>query len=243
MIRSGDRLSGAGVSAIAALMVATCVVFDARADVEPKIDARLAASIKAAYLPHLATFTKWPSGTESEGSDFRIGILGDDPHGVAENLEKAIREKKLSVRGQPLRVRRLKQPGKNAGRVEREAFAETIASCRILFVLRSESSRLPSILKHTRGRPILVVGEVGGMVHTGGMVEFFVALRGRGKSEVGINMRINIDAARREGLKFNSNLLRLRWVEVVREKDAAVEGPRGKTVRRRDAAIREEVAS
>jgi hypothetical protein len=141
--------------------------------------------IKAVFLFNFAQFVDWPpEAFATPQSPFVIGVLGDDPFdGV---LEEAIRGE--STHARPLSVQRFRR-------------VSEIESCHILFISRSESSRLPEILAALKGRSILTVGEAENFARGGGMIRF-VTDNNR------IRLRVNVDAARAANLRISSKLLR-----------------------------------
>jgi hypothetical protein len=110
---------------------------------------------------------------------------GQDPfHGV---LESTVAGKAVGTR--VIRIRHLSQPLE-------------IQGCQILFLGKSQSGRIPSILSDLRKAPILTVGETSGFLDAGGMVCFLL-------EEDKVRFEINQDAAGSAGLKIGSRLLLL----------------------------------
>jgi hypothetical protein len=79
---------------------------------------------------------------------------------------------------------------------------EDIKECHVLFISRSETSKLDEILARLEGRNILTVSEAETFVESGGMIGFVVE-----KNK--IRFKINTEAARRMNLTLSSKLLRL----------------------------------
>ena len=86
--------------------------------------------------------------------------------------------------------------------IRRFARLEEIQPCHILFISRSESSRLDEILKALDGTATLTVGEDEEFVRRGGIIRFFT-------QESKIRFEINLDAAEYEGLRLSSRLLQV----------------------------------
>lgn len=207
----------------ATLMIAAVEV---RAEGPPRVDQKLAASIKAAYLSKLADFTTWPESAMGEaGSPIGITVLGKDPFGVATLLRDAIRQKKLTSQGRPLVVHRIGSTPDMNIEEQRTAFAAALNGCHILFVTDLESDRWNDLKRLLANRPILTVGEFEGCAASGGMIEFVIAGRGKDGKDLGIDMHINLDAVKRADLRLNSRLLSLRWVRIVREAAGAAPPP------------------
>ena len=72
----------------------------------------------------------------------------------------------------------------------------------ILFISSSEKARLPQILVNLKGASVLTVGEMVQFAQGGGIINFT-----RRKNK--IRLEINLDAAKRAGLKISSQLLKL----------------------------------
>lgn len=79
-----------------------------------------------------------------------------------------------------------------------------IGECEFIFIGRSESGLIDSVLRRAQGRRVVTVSDIEGFALAGGMVEF--ALRGDGS---GIQILINRKAAQKQGIEFNAQLLRL----------------------------------
>jgi hypothetical protein len=150
--------------------------------------------VKAVFLFNFAQFVEWPAAAfEGPEAPLVIGVLGEDPFGPA--LDDTVRGEVINER--PLAVRRFQR-------------AEDLDQCHILFVSRSESKRLESIVAALRGRAILTVGETEGFALRGVMIRF-VTEKNR------LRLRINLDAAKAAGLVVSSKLLRP--AEIVTTKD------------------------
>ncbi|MDF3056400.1 MAG: hypothetical protein K0R17_615 [Rariglobus sp.] len=142
--------------------------------------------IKAVFLFNFVQFVEWPQAAfSSDDAPIRIGVLGDDPFGSA--LDEA-------VRGESVRNRRLI--------VVRSQRVEDLEGCHLLFISKSESRRLDTILSLLGTRPVLSVSEAEGFARRGGVVAFY----SDGKK---VRFEINIGAARKRGLKLSSELLSL----------------------------------
>lgn len=141
--------------------------------------------VKAVFLFNFALFVDWPATAfATTNSPLVIGVLGQDPFGGV--LDEAVRGEKVKDRA--LEVRRFRDVGE-------------IDRCHILFISTSEEPRLEPILSRLKGRHILTVGDAARFAGRGGMVRF--ANEG-GK----IRLRINLEAAKADGLTISSKLLR-----------------------------------
>ena len=114
-----------------------------------------------------------------------IGVLGDDPFGSI--LED-------TVAGELVKDRRLE--------VRRFKNVKEIKECHILFISRSESNKIKSILASLNGRSILTVGDVEDFALKGSIVRFVT-------ENNKIRFRVNLDAAKAANLSISSKLLQL----------------------------------
>ena len=154
--------------------------------------------VKGAFLFNFARFVDWKP--DATGADpFVLAILGDDPFGSG--LDRSLRGRELN--GQPIEIRRIRD------------LAE-LDDAQLLFVSRSEASRLENILENVAGRSVLTVADFPGFAKSGGVIELFV----RNQS---VRFRVNLNAASRAGLRFRPNLLRLAEVIEGAERPAAIE--------------------
>ena len=142
--------------------------------------------VKAAFLYHFAHLVDWP-GSPSPDAPFVIGVIGPDPFGAT--LEEVLAGK--SVRGQPVRVRRL------AG------FSHLDDGVHILFVGRGDDESVRRVLAEVAGKPVLTVGESPQFAERGGMIGF------RGTPDGRIAFDINLRRAEQSGLRMRSQLLKL----------------------------------
>jgi len=137
--------------------------------------------VKAAFLFNFARFVEWPG----EAERIELCILGEDP--VTRVLGAL--EGKL-VHGRPVHVRRIADPYRLEG-------------CRILYVSRSERTRLAEIvLAFDEAEGVLTVSDLQGFVSAGGMIE--LVLDGQR-----VRFDVNVAAASDSGLRISSKLLRL----------------------------------
>ena len=162
------------------------------------IDQTRAATIKAAYLFHLASLTSWPDSILVQpGVPFRVVILGPDPHNLADILAANTRGTKIADHS--LEVIRL--AGCPAGGGDKSACREILDNCQILFVTKGAEEDFLSIAPSLEKEPILTVGETRNFPeNTGGMVGFFIE-KGR------IRIKAHQDLASESGLKLSAEFL------------------------------------
>ena len=142
--------------------------------------------IKAAFLYKFASFVEWPNKSfSSSNSPIVIGVLGQDPFGSV--LDRTIEGKTIDGR---------------RFAVKRAAESADLKTCHILFISSSERTSIKKILSDVKGASVLTVGDVEGLVERGVIINFNVA-----NNKVGFE--INVNAAKRAGLKISSKLLKL----------------------------------
>jgi hypothetical protein len=140
--------------------------------------------VKAAFLYNLTKFIEWPDKSLDQKSALTIYILGDAPFG---NALDAIRGK--TIKGKAIVVKKTNS-------------LDILKHGDILFISNSEKGRLEQILKGISGLPILTVGDTESFAENGVIVNFYI-------EDNKIRFEINIEAAKRAGLRISSNLLRL----------------------------------
>jgi|APSaa5957512535_1039671.scaffolds.fasta_scaffold00941_12 hypothetical protein len=148
--------------------------------------------VKAAFLLNFVKFIEWPSHDLSDtSSSLTLCILGNDPFDEALKTieDKIVKNKKLVI--------------KRCSRVE------DIGESQIIFICTSERKKLPEILTKIKDRPILTVAETKNFCQSGGIVNFIVI-----KNKV--RFEINVDVAKRSGLKISSKLLKL--AKIIKER-------------------------
>jgi hypothetical protein len=161
-----------------ALVVFSTVSLTAAADRE--------VQVKGALLSKLASFVEWPSDSfTSTNSPLVLGILGQDPFG--REFDKALAA--VTIQNRRFEVRRFNT-------------AERARDCHILFISRSESNRVQTLLTTLRSAPVLTVADFNGFAAEGGMLNF-IKVNGR------LRFEANPDAATQAGLKISSRLLQV----------------------------------
>jgi hypothetical protein len=142
--------------------------------------------MKAAFLFHFAQLVEWPADSPSEGGNsLLVCTLGDDPfHG---ELESTVAGKQIGSR--ILRIRHVRPLQDTRG-------------CNVLFISKSEGSRVPALLGNLRNAPVLTVGDADGFLGAGGMIRLFL----EGNK---VRFEINRQAAESARLRISSQLLLL----------------------------------
>jgi hypothetical protein len=138
------------------------------------------AEVKAAYLYKLASFVRWPDGSDPGGS-FKVCVAGrSDVAGVLAQLVRG-----QQVAGRPITVEQLSA-----------AQGERARGCQVLFVGRGG---VQPLLAAARGLPVLTVGDRNNGTR-GGVVDFMLR-DGR------VRLAIDRSAASAQHLELSSKLL------------------------------------
>lgn len=177
------RSAAVGVRCLLILLAGWLAAGPRRANAQPVPSKEY--QIKAACLLNFARFIEWPqAGFPDATAPIILGVLGEDPFGDV--LEQTFQDE--SVQGRAVVIKRSRQ-------------VEELKSAHMLFIGESERDRVPDILASLGTASIVTVGETEGFARRGGIINFY-AENGR------IRFEINADAARRNGLRINSQLLK-----------------------------------
>jgi hypothetical protein len=142
--------------------------------------------IKAAFLFNFAQFVEWPSAAFADSqTPISIGVLGDDPFGAV--LDQ-------TVQGETIHSRKLV--------VQRSRRLEDLKGCHLLFISKSEKSRVGDILSGLGSSSVLTVSETESFARRGGIINFYLD----GNK---VRFEINAQAAQQKGIKISSQLLKL----------------------------------
>ncbi len=169
--------------AILTLLLSTCASA-VPAQTTPPVRMPTEQEIKVALLYKFAKFVNWPKDAHANATTFRICILGGRPFGEALN---ALNGKE--VNGLPLELVRARSLSQAKG-------------SHIVYVDKSWSDRLETVVRDIGGLGVLFIGSDTGFAKQGGVLEFTLQ-DGR------VGFAINLDAAGRERLEVSSKLLRL----------------------------------
>jgi YfiR/HmsC-like len=143
-------------------------------------------ALKSVFLYNFCHFIEWPeSAFSSPNEPLVIGIVGEDPFGAF--LKEAVEGE--TYHGRPIQIEHYRSP-------------REIKRCHILFVGRSESSRLTAILEAVGSKSVVTVGETEDFLERGGMIAL-CADRNR------VRLRIQASALRAASLNVSSKLLRV----------------------------------
>lgn len=166
----------------AVLLLAALLGAGTQASAQAQADGEV--RIKAAFLYQFGGFVEWPPQTfDAPDSPFVIGVVGADA--MAQELQQVVVDR--TVQGRPVVVRRLEPE-------------ETPAGLHVLFVGRSEATRLREILAAAKDPALLVVTDFEDALSQGSMINF-----------VAVDNRVRFDVAlwraERDRLKISSRLL------------------------------------
>jgi hypothetical protein len=141
--------------------------------------------VKALFLYNFLNFVDWPAGSSFSSSPaINVCIVGDDP--FADALENIRNE---TVKGKKLAIRYYRPFDEPEG-------------CHLLFIPASEKSHAGQILRSVREANVLTVSDTVEEGRQGAIISFFI-------EQKKVRFAINIEAAKKAGLKISSKLLRL----------------------------------
>jgi YfiR/HmsC-like len=141
--------------------------------------------VKAAFLYNFGKFVEWPTNDfASTNAPLIIGVYGKNPFG--NYLAEVVHGR--TIDGHPV--------------VARQVSINTLKSCHILFIARSEQKNLSAIRRTLDGAGVLTVTENLDLLESGVMINFIL-------QDDRIRFEINNTAAEKVGLKLSSKLLML----------------------------------
>jgi hypothetical protein len=168
--------------------------------VEPQVDARRVAQVKAAYVLNFVRYTEWPAGTPSDR--VVITLLGRTS---SSRTFQEVFKQAGHIAGRPLVVRRIDYPAAASdGSIDPAAFRhfyDQIAQGHVLFVSRSEKQRLAQVLARV-GPGVLTISDIPGFASNGGMIELVLA-------EDRVVFEANARAIDLGGLRVSSKAMKL----------------------------------
>jgi hypothetical protein len=183
----GLQVAARGVSRKLASGLATlafCVAASAPVHAQDDSAVALERRVKAAFLYRFAGFVEWPhSAFAGPDSPLTIGVIGDDP--LVGELTQTLSGR--TVEGRTVAVRRLRG-------------VDQVADTHILFIGRSESSRLGQLIRLVQPKPVFIVTETAGALDAGSTLNFVI-------SEGRVRFEISLPAAEKSGLTLSSRLL------------------------------------
>jgi hypothetical protein len=168
-----------------ALLIGSALAIGAHAaGVEPAVSKEY--QIKAAFIFNFVKFVEWPETAFANANDpIHIGVLGEDPLGTA--LDQI-------VKGEKIHDRRLV--------VERSNNVEDLKNCHLLFISRSERTKVKDIITNLGQVPVLTVSDIEGFAGNGGAIRLYL-------EDNKVRFEINPSIAKKLNLKMSSQLLNL----------------------------------
>ncbi len=156
--------------------------------------------VKASFVYTVTKFVDWPAAAFVDpGAPLVLEILGDDP--IQDSLLKTVAGK--MVGGHPVQVIRARDE-------------EDLVPCHVLFVGRSESTRVDEIIGRLQGASVLTVGDFDRFAQRGGVLRLSLV-------ENMVRFEVNVDAAERAHLQISSKILKLG--KVIRDRRHVVGAP------------------
>ncbi len=141
-------------------------------------------AVKAALIYKFLPFIDWPS-LGATGSPFVIGVYGADEY--EHTIEDTFAGK--SIGGHPIVVQQLHSDAE-------------IAGCRILFSGASSETRIDRLANICIRNNVLLVGDATDFAKNGGTLGFVLI-------DSQVRFKINLDTAKRSGVKISSRLVQL----------------------------------
>ena len=141
--------------------------------------------VKAAFLYSFSRFVDWPAEAFPEANTpFVIGVLGENPFGGY--LAELVQGEKITNR--PVVIQHFQR-------------VEDIKSCHILFLGKSEATRMEQIIAELKKLSVLTVSEEDAARARPEMITLIM-------TNNKIRFKLNLEAARAAGLKISSKLIR-----------------------------------
>jgi hypothetical protein len=178
-----------------ALLVALLPCWLSVAAAQDQQDGDLLTELKVAYIYNFTRFIEWPAAPTER--PFVIGVIGDP---VMERSLRVLEQEAKRVDDRPIEIRAYSTP-------------EAIGPSEILFVGAEAQEALAAILRHTAGRPTLLVGDTPGDAERGLAIEIYRKPDIFRKTER-LRLRINASALKDRGLAASARLYDV--AEVVR---------------------------
>jgi hypothetical protein len=139
--------------------------------------------VKIGFIYNFAKFVTWPpEAADRDPNAVVLCYVSDDPSiKVLRKLDgKTIRDRQIKV----------------------IAYEEEtcLAQSHLIFFATQNKELIQKVLEQSKGRGILTIGETEGFTEWGGVINFFEELNR-------LRFKVNLAAARREGLKMSSQIL------------------------------------
>ncbi|QPJ64697.1 MAG: YfiR family protein [Candidatus Nitrohelix vancouverensis] len=165
-----------------ALLAGLLVMFGDLSPLSAKEDLTLESRIKAAYILKFIPFMEWNADTPLPVDGVTIGVIGST--GIFSALEE-FKNANAKVKINLVSL----------------SSEDDLTRVHILFVDKALANHLPKLVAKLKDRPVLTIGESDNFVSKGGII-MFVKEAGKVKFE------INVNAAKRAGLKISARVLK-----------------------------------
>ncbi|HEV8645745.1 MAG TPA: YfiR family protein [Burkholderiales bacterium] len=140
--------------------------------------------VKAAFLFKFGGYVEWPERVfPRSDSPLVLGVAGADV--LAAELSRIASGRTMN--GRPVVVRRVRG-------------GEQVTDVHVLFIGRSEASRLGELLSMTQGQPVLTVSETEKGLAQGSVINFVIA-------DNRVRFEVSLETANRNGLRIGAPLL------------------------------------
>lgn len=138
--------------------------------------------LKAVFFEKFARFSKWPENTKMD--TFSIKIIGKSPfEGALDTLYKTHK-----IKNKPVSIKYISS-------------VDQINNCHLLFVTKSASDKINSILKQTESKPILTIGEKSYSQNKSSIINFYTTKEGT------VHFEISYKQLKQCGIKMDPMLL------------------------------------
>jgi hypothetical protein len=139
--------------------------------------------VKAGFIYNFVNFVTWPEEAlkDTPGKLIFCFFTDNEQSDTLKELEGK------TIKGRTIQVMALDEGG-------------CIEQCQILFFATQNKDLIQKVLDQAKNRNILTIGEVEGFTRMGGIINFF-------EEQNRLRFKVNVDAARKAGLKMSSQLL------------------------------------
>ena len=167
------------------ILLVLCLVAGGTASVSAEQKSPGEYQVKALFLYNFLNFVDWPDdSTFNSSTTINVCIVGDDPF---DDAFDAIRDE--TVKGKKLAIRFYRTSDEPKG-------------CHLLFIPASEKDHAGQILRSIKESSVLTVADTEESARQGAIIGFFVEHKK-------VRFAVNVEAARRSGLKISAKLLKL----------------------------------
>jgi len=148
---------------------------------EPGAEYRL----KAAFLHRIPEFVTWPPSSLERRDTFELCVANPTPFGMALSELTA----GDSLNGRVFTIREVD-------------LSESFDSCQVLFIGGPMDGEVRAYIQRVQALPVLTVGESAAFLEEGGIIRLRIV-------EDRVGFEVSLTSARRAGLQFSSQMLRL----------------------------------